>query len=449
MVPEQSMKLIKNAYLYLSEICNNPHIATASALAIQENTVTNVLRQGATSSDPVEKRGRKAAGIDEFDKSAIRLIVHEYFRRGESPTIDKLLKTVKERLETGFDYGEWVLRRVLHEIGFKYGRRTTKNLHLMYERADIVDWRRKYLREIRQYRQEQRPLIYLDETWFNVNEAPSRVWCDTAAETNPDRTRKEGLTLGLRVGSGKGKRLIIVNAIQQSGPVPQALWVYRSGKQTSPEDYHEEMDAHNFEKWFATKLLPNLPPKSVIIMDNASYHSRRKVSLPTRGTRDEVKQQLQDMDFFTFAKNKGRPMYYDVMTMSDIFQFLREFRPFFDKYAVDAMAAERNHTVLRLPPYHCIFNPIEMLWGYQKQELRKERSYRTIDEAQAACERHFAQIPTADLNGYFDHVKDLEQEYMRQEGIGVELHPPVVIPVYDDEDDPDDEQPDFIDDLLL
>lgn len=143
-------------------------------------------------------------------------------------------------------------------------------------------------------------------------------------------------------------------------------------------------------------------------------------------------------------------MYYDVMSMSDVFQFLRDFRQYFDKYAVDVMAAERNHTVLRLPPYHCIFNPIELLWAYQKQELRKERSHRTIDEAQEACERVFSQIPKTDLKNYFDKVKDVEAEYMRQEGIGTELHPPVVIPVYDDEDDDlDDEQPDFIDDLVL
>jgi hypothetical protein len=65
----------------------------------------------------------------------------------------------------------------------------------------------------------------------------------------------------------------------------------------------------------------------------------------------------------SFLKNvpNGRPLFFDVMTMSDIFQFLREFRPYFNKYAVDEMAKAHGHTVLRLPPYHCVFNPIELL----------------------------------------------------------------------------------------
>src|SRR5262245_8477078 len=64
-------------------------------------------------------------------------------------------------------------------------------------------------------------------------------------------------------------------------------------------------------------------------------------------------------------------------------------------------------------------------------------------------QRIFSQIPKTDLSHYFDKVKGVEEEYMKQEGIGTELHPPIVIPVYDDDDDPDDEQPDFIDDLLI
>ncbi|KAG0421446.1 hypothetical protein HPB47_002659 [Ixodes persulcatus] len=33
------------------------------------------------------------------------------------------------------------------------------------------------------------------------------------------------------------------------------------------------MDGQRFEEWFTKKLLPNLKPRSVVVMDNASYHS--------------------------------------------------------------------------------------------------------------------------------------------------------------------------------
>ena len=47
-------------------------------------------------------------------------------------------------------------------------------------------------------------------------------------------------------------------------------------------DYHDEMTADHFEEWFATKLLPNVPANSLIIMDNATYHSRRSDPVPVK-----------------------------------------------------------------------------------------------------------------------------------------------------------------------
>ena len=48
-------------------------------------------------------------------------------------------------------------------------------------------------------------------------------------------------------------------------------WVFKAMKGFST-DYHQEMNAVNFEKWFEEKLLPALPANSLIVMDNASYH---------------------------------------------------------------------------------------------------------------------------------------------------------------------------------
>lgn len=39
-------------------------------------------------------------------------------------------------------------------------------------------------------------------------------------------------------------------------------------------DYHEEMTAEVFENWFES-VLDLVVPNSVIVMDNAPYHSRR------------------------------------------------------------------------------------------------------------------------------------------------------------------------------
>jgi transposase len=38
----------------------------------------------------------------------------------------------------------------------------------------------------------------------------------------------------------------------------------------------------------------------------------------------------------------------------------------FERHAVDELAVQEGKTVLRLPPYHCELNPIELIWAQIK-----------------------------------------------------------------------------------
>ena len=42
------------------------------------------------------------------------------------------------------------------------------------------------------------------------------------------------------------------------------------------------MTGEHFEEWFRDKLLPNVPSNSLIVMNNASYHSRQCEELPVK-----------------------------------------------------------------------------------------------------------------------------------------------------------------------
>jgi hypothetical protein len=57
---------------------------------------------------------------------------------------------------------------------------------------------------------------------------------------------------------------------------------------TKAGDYHDDMNHTNFMLWTKTKLLPNLPPKSVLIVDNASYHNVAINKDPTSATKKKV-----------------------------------------------------------------------------------------------------------------------------------------------------------------
>ena len=82
----------------------------------------------------------------------------------------------------------------------------------------------------------------------------------------------------------------------------------------APLTYDGTMDSLLFETWFENHLLPALPEKTVIVMDNASSHRKSKL---------------------------------------------------FD------LALKAGHLLLFLPPYSPELNPIENFWSWLKRHLRK------------------------------------------------------------------------------
>lgn len=48
---------------------------------------------------------------------------------------------------------------------------------------------------------------------------------------------------------------------------------------------------------------------------------------------------------------------------------VQQFRPV-DKYVIDEEAKKYNKIVLRLPPYHCELNPIDLAWSVIKNHVR-------------------------------------------------------------------------------
>ncbi|KAJ4446177.1 hypothetical protein ANN_12870 [Periplaneta americana] len=105
------------------------------------------------------------------------------------------------------------------------------------------------------------------------------VYC--SRNRNQANNMQENLSVGLKNQTGKGKRLIVVHIGNENGFVDNALWVFES---YSTKEYHEEMTGEAFHEWFG-KILPKLEPGSVIVLDNAPYHTVKKEKLPTTAWR--------------------------------------------------------------------------------------------------------------------------------------------------------------------
>ena len=93
----------------------------------------------------------------------------------------------------------------------------------------------------------------------------------------------------------------------------------------APCQYGGTMESTFFEKWFESCLLPALPERSVIVMDNATFHRKNRLG---------------------------------------------------------QLAEKEGHRLLFLPPYSPELNPIENFWGWLKRHLRKILpSHSSFDEA--------------------------------------------------------------------
>jgi len=247
------------------------------------------------------------------------------------------------------------LFRLLKDLDFRYCKRH-RNSALM-EKNEIILWRRRYLRSIKKFREEGRHIYYLDETWMNAGDCPNKVWVDTTITSNRDAFLK-GLSTGAVNPSGKGKRLIVLHIGSEDGFVPGGLLCFESKKNS--RDYHDEMNGQTFREWMEN-ILPRLRDNSVIVMDNASYHSVKLDKAPTLATRKA--------DIIRWLEDKGQVID-PTMIIPELIEIVKQLKPLYDKYVIDELAKSSNKIILRLPPYHCELNPIELAWSSVKNHVR-------------------------------------------------------------------------------
>ncbi|XP_045540813.1 uncharacterized protein LOC123722588 [Papilio machaon] len=140
-------------------------------------------------------------------------------------------------------------------------------------------------------------------------------------------------------------------SIVPSSFVPNALLTFKAG--TKSGDYHDKMNSDNYERWLRTKLIPNLPPNSVVVVDNASYHNKELDAAPTSNTKKADMQTWLCQKGIEFEETKLKPELYNLIKLN---------KEQFKKFNIDAILNDAGLSILRLPPYHPDLNPKEMAW---------------------------------------------------------------------------------------
>jgi len=328
---------------------------TAEALGIGLASVKRIMadysRDPSILDEPTKIRGRPAHSLSTSYQEAVRTFIRSANKNGEHIT----LATIRDFLggvSGDESFHITTLARTLNRWGFEFGQ-GTRSQHLK-EKDHVIAARQRYIRKKRNNRAPGvdantiRPEVYLDESYVNKNHSNDFIWY--SGEDGP----------WVQKPTGKGERLIIINAITKSGWVPNAKLVFKSTTKTG--DYHGQMNWKLFERWFTGMLLPNIPANSLIVMDNAPYHNiLSEHSSPTPScSRKKIINWLEQNKIYCR----------DDCLKPELIEIIKKIAPE-PIYAIDEIAKAFGHEVLRTPPYHPELQPIEICWGVVKNHIAR------------------------------------------------------------------------------
>jgi hypothetical protein len=97
------------------------------------------------------------------------------YKQNVVPTIE-LLKSKLNEMEFDINYSKTTLRLYLRSIGFCY-KTLDKRMAIM-KTPRLKKHRMEYITQIRQFRQEDREIVYLDVTWYDSHDVVKKGCSD-------------------------------------------------------------------------------------------------------------------------------------------------------------------------------------------------------------------------------------------------------------------------------
>lgn len=386
---------------------------------VSKTTIKRIRKEGKTNpnrklSSPGKKRKRpehRNAVVDDFDRRVILDTIRDFYvTQSVVPTCKKLLPVLNEKI--GFKWGEWTLRRVLREMGFKW-RKCASKRKVLVERDDIVYWRFEYLRQIKSYRDKNVSIFYLDETWVDGNLTFRKCWRNNEVD-------------GVLPELNSSNRLIVVDIGSEDGFLPGGRLIYKVN--CTKGDYHGQMNSKLFEKWIRNQVLPNLPENSVLVIDNAPYHAEQEDKPPNKSsTKQCMIEWLQRHGEFYEEKSTRKAILYEAIL---------RLKPKEKQFKVDKLLKESGHSVLRLPPYMCDLNAIEYVWAQVKHHVRSKNTSgnMSLTALQTLTNEAMDSVTPSDWKKYIDHVKNNERHYWIKDGIMENAVDQVIVRLGEDSD---------------
>ncbi|XP_034194909.2 uncharacterized protein LOC117611102 isoform X1 [Osmia lignaria lignaria] len=355
------------------------------------------------------------------DQATIRSIIYDFYvTKKIMPTGPKLLTAIRQLID--FPWELHSLYRLLRRMGFEWRKSSNSIKRVLVERPSIVACRSKYLKAIEYYRKQNRPIIYIDETWVD--------------DLCFHKCLHSKETLEMVNTTSSSERLVVVHAGWKEGFIKGAELIFKTHITTG--DPEGLMTAENFEKWIVEKLLPNIPPKSIVVMDNVPYHSAQLNKPPTKYSKKA--------DMVRWLVENNIPHTQD-MRKYQLLELIEKSKKCRKTFKVDEMLKLHNHNALRLPPYmYYELNPIDLAWTQIKRKLREKNLFvLSSDDLETFTVEAINEVTQIDWQNFCEHIEKLEEEYWQKDGLVEDITDSLELQPGGSDDSDSDESTDFED----
>uniref|UniRef100_A0A2A4J9G4 Uncharacterized protein n=1 Tax=Heliothis virescens TaxID=7102 RepID=A0A2A4J9G4_HELVI len=247
--------------------------------------------------------------IMQVDRSAVyNRLVHFYLEEKVMPSTYELFLSLEDQIPKYMDIGEF--RKYLLKNGFMW-KQISKGYFVVTEKPEVIFERFCYLKHIQSYRNEKRPIYFIEESVFD----------------------SKGTFLTFEKSVEESKR-------RANEPLVRMLYaVSENGLQF--QEYVKKFNEHFFMMWIKKALVKSLPEPSVIVLNNYQQHCEEIVKAPNIYSK---KKEICDwLDYFNVP-------YDDKMAKHLLYELVENYTDVNQKcYAVDNLLKSLGHTVLRIP----------------------------------------------------------------------------------------------------
>ncbi len=440
----------------LSFPLNNSTKRVVNMTGLSRSTIDKVLSDS-DGFPPAAAKEIKDRSCDYTDDDIVRIrpAVMKLVKDKVVPTLDRIMQTLKAD-DAGWAFSRTTLAKALHSAGFVFDDKAYNYYDRVREDERNVLLRTAYLDRYFRWKAEGRPMVFMDESWINMNCKLKYCWHDRTKDTVDE------------VPPGKGKRWILIGAggliDAEPGTYGWSPNCFRMWKGSiKSEDYHSEMCADIFKDWCLNNWWPTLRPNGVGVIDRATYHlvlTELSKKASTSWNKAKIIQWLIDHEakdetgvLYTAAALQARTKPQLMVLTQDIpleknyliFEWLQEFNT----------AHGSDIKINILPIAHPQLNPIELLWGWTKRYVCANNTDFKMTTIETLVRERIAQLDHTYWQKAFDHAHKFAEEYWQMdeeameaaEGPAPEVDPDEEAeesasdePDDSDEDDEDDEE---------